>query len=140
MMKATQDHFLPVFFWARNVVCFLLFSAMSHSLYAQDGCSCPAVSTCFACSGGLVSLKLEYNASGVITNMSAEDDDGPLATTFQGAVITIPSRTAGQPFKGELLVTVDRLLMASDTQKFKTNCGAQIFAGQTIKHFKVVSG
>ncbi|HEY5823846.1 MAG TPA: HYR domain-containing protein [Cyclobacteriaceae bacterium] len=137
-MKTIDVHRQPVLYRIRGVITCLLFLVISHSLSAQN-CSCPALSTCFACSGGLVSLKLDYNNGGIITDMTANDDDGILPFTFQGTSITIPSRTPGVPFQGNVKVTVSRLLQSDDIQNFNTSCGS-IYAGQTIRHFDVLAG
>jgi len=124
-----------------TVLCLLILLTSCYSLYGQtEGCACPPLNTCFACNGGITYLKLGYNSGGIITDMSAADDGGALTTSFQNGIITINSRTAGQPFEGDLKVTVTKFLEKADSHVFKTTCAEKIFAGQKIQHFDVLEG
>jgi gliding motility-associated-like protein len=111
---------------------------IDRSLHAQGGCSCPPLNSCVACSGGLTYLKLQYTEAGIITDMTASDNGGALTTSYQNGIITINSRTAGQPFDGDVKITVSKILATEDKQTFKTTCAEGIAPGQHIRHFDVL--
>jgi len=119
-------------------VCVLLLA--SYSLAAQTGCSCPPLNTCFACSGGLTYLKMEYTPNNTITNMTASDNDGVLPSTFVSVnkQITINSRISGQPFNGDVVITITKSNNTQNDVVVSTSCSSSILVGDPIQNLKVV--
>src|SRR5688500_18307131 len=102
---------------------FLIFSGLRS--YGQTDCDCPAISSCGPCVGGLSSLVLEYTVGGIIISVSASDEGGALAgTTILSGVITINSRVAGEPYDGDVTVSVPNVGLpnVTDSETFGTTC------------------
>jgi len=140
-MSTIDAHRLQQKAWTRRAASILFYMAC-HFLYAQNDkeCSCPPVNTCFACSGGITYLKLQYTENGIVLSASAADNTGAVPSTYNNGILTVTSRTANQPFDGDLTVTITKLLGNDDVQVFNTLCPSPIYVNDTIRHFAVLEG
>lgn len=122
-----------------SYVMILLIIFSGHLVSAQESCDCPAVWDCTACTSGITSLSLKYNASGNAAVAIKIDDQ--VATIFDrsvdpGDTITINGSLASGKFAGnKLSIQEDGIF----TIAIILSCD-NLFVKSAFGNFIVVSG
>ncbi len=114
---------------------------VSVKAYSQV-CSCPPITACGACSGGLTSLTLRYNGTGPKTIEAKDKEKNEVLFSGilnSGGIFSIQGSQSNGNFKGN---NIEIKINGVKDVKFKSNCGGgtSIFVGTVLGSFTVTAG
>lgn len=120
----------------KKVLATLVFIFMSGFCYSQL-CDCPPIDECSSCSGGFISLTLQYIGAFEVV-VKASDGSGTILVkgVRKGSTFVVPSSTPGQPFVGGF-VELDGIF--TDPILIVTTCTGSLSIGAVYGDFLVVA-
>ena len=127
-------------FVQRNKLVFLgLLLVFTQAYTYGQSCSCPPITQCGSCAGGLNSLTLRYNGTLFALLITAEDQNQVLFSEIvaPGGTFVVTGSLPGGGFAGnQLYLTV--LIFPNAT--INTSCGSPVFINSTFGDFTVLDG
>jgi gliding motility-associated-like protein len=114
------------------VLSFLLFVTAGHA----QSCGCPSANDCSPCSGGLVSLKLQYNGDFLALIAVADNSSILFLKILQpGEIFSLSGSQSGGKFSA---TGVDLFVAGAFDVKINTNCSLGFFPGIVYGNFTIL--